>query len=121
MRRRQFFVGVSPLEMAVLAGFSVSWVVNVVVPVLIAFGFSFLQSNGLDVVFDLTLRAYARMFSHLGGEVVARTVRIAAMVTFVELLLAFPFALWLAKAAKNRVLKLATFVLLIVPFFMSPI
>ena len=41
--------------------------------------------------------------------------------TVIELLLAFPFALWLAKGAKNQTLKLLTFTALTVPFFLSPV
>ena len=43
-----------------------------------------------------------------------------ATVTLFELLVAFPFALWLAKGARNQTLKLLTFTALTVPFFLSP-
>jgi ABC-type spermidine/putrescine transport system permease subunit I len=112
---------VPSVQTAVLAGFVALWTINVVIPLIFAAAFSFLQSKGLSVVVRPTLLAYDQLFSHLGGDVIARTVRVAATVTAIELLLAFPFALWLAKIAKSPVLKLATFLLLIVPFFMSPI
>ena len=49
-----------------------------------------------------------------------RSVRIAGTITVIELLIAFPFALWLAKGCKNDMVRLLTFTALTVPFFLSP-
>ena len=43
-----------------------------------------------------------------------------ATVTLIELLIAFPFALWLAKGVKSYIVKITTFTLLTVPFFLTP-
>jgi ABC-type spermidine/putrescine transport system permease subunit I len=49
-----------------------------------------------------------------------RTLRIVLVVTLIEFLLAFPFALWLAKGLRAGWTKSIILVLLVVPFFLSP-
>ena len=103
-----------------LSGFSLLWFGGIVLPLLAIILVSFLLGRGLNINFDPTIKQYERFFSYGGGDMLARSVRIAGTVTIIELLLAFPFALWLAKGCKNNTVKLLTFTALTVPFFLSP-
>jgi ABC-type spermidine/putrescine transport system permease subunit I len=104
-----------------LSGFTLLWFVGIVVPLIGILVFSFLQTKGLKIDWNLSIKAYEKLFFYGGGPLIGRTVRIAATMTVIELLLAFPFALWLAKGARNQTLKLLTFTALTVPFFLSPV
>ncbi|MGD9538179.1 MAG: ABC transporter permease [Alphaproteobacteria bacterium] len=104
-----------------LSGFTFLWFFGIVVPLIGIVLFSFLQTKGVKVQWDFTVKAYERLFFYGGGPLLERTIRIAATMTVIELLLAFPFALWLAKSCKNQSLRLLTFTLLTVPFFLSPV
>lgn len=104
-----------------VSGFTLLWMLGVVVPLIGILVFSFLQTKGIKVQWDLTIKAYERLFFYGGGPLIGRTIRIAATMTAIELLLAFPFALWLAKGAKNQTMKLLIFTALTVPFFLSPV
>ena len=103
-----------------LAPFTIVWVIGVLVPVLGIVVFSFFRSRGVTFIFEPTLAAYESTFSHAGWHVLLRSARITATVTVIELVVAYPFALWLAKSARSPLLKLATFTALTVPFFLSP-
>jgi len=103
-----------------ISGFSLLWFGGVVVPLLGIIVVSFLQGRGININFEPTFLQYEKFFSYGGGDLLARSVRIAGTITLIELLAAFPFALWLAKGAKNPTLKLVTFTALTVPFFLSP-
>jgi ABC-type spermidine/putrescine transport system permease subunit I len=104
----------------VVVGFTVVWFLGVLVPVAGLVALSFLTNRGLSFLLQPTLQAYADILQGFRLEIVLRTLRITAVVTLIELLVAFPFALWLAKGVKRGWLKLATLVLLVVPFFLSP-
>lgn len=80
---------------------------------------SFLSSKGVRIVFDPNLDAYLKLFESGRWTVTLRTGRIAATVTLVELLIALPFALWLAKSSRSALLRAMTLALLTVPFFLS--
>ena len=103
-----------------IAPFTIVWVLGVLVPVLGVVVFSFFDSRGVKFIFEPTLYAYESTFSHAGWQVLLRSVRITATVTVIELIVAYPFALWLAKSARSPLLKLVTFAALTVPFFLSP-
>ena len=103
-----------------MSGFSLVWFGGIVIPLLAIIIVSFLQGRGIKINFDPTFLQYERFFSYGGGEMLARSVRIAGTVTLIELALAFPFALWLAKGCKNNTVRLLTFTALTVPFFLSP-
>ena len=103
-----------------LYGFTVLWVVGILLPLIVVLLVSFLKTKGLTILFEPNFVAYEKILIKAGGSVIMRTFRIALTMTLIELLLAFPFALWLAKGTKNYTLKLATFTLLTVPFFLSP-
>ena len=114
-----------PLRRAVARGgflvpFTIVWALGVLLPVLGIVLFSFFDSRGVKFIFELSLEAYESTFSHAGWQVLLRSARITATVTVIELIVAYPFALWLAKSARSPLLKLATFAALTVPFFLSP-
>ena len=103
-----------------LSGFSVVWFGGIVIPLLAIILVSFFQGRGIRINIDPTLLQYERFFSYGGVDLLSRSVRIAATITVIELLIAFPFALWLAKGCKNNTVRLLTFTALTVPFFLSP-
>jgi ABC-type spermidine/putrescine transport system permease subunit I len=103
-----------------VALFAALWAVGVLVPLSGLIVASFLGGSGMDFRSMPTLRAYIDVLGGFRLDVVLRTLRFAATITAIELLLAFPFALWLAKGLLHQGVKLATLVLLVIPFFLSP-
>src|SRR5260370_12751506 len=100
--------------------FATLWAVGVLVPLSGLIVASFLGGSGMDFRSMPTLRAYIDVLGGFRLDVVLRTLRFAATITAIELLLAFPFALWLAKGLLHHGLQLSTLVLLVIPFFLSP-
>ena len=92
-----------------LSGFSVVWFGGIVIPLLAIILVSFFQGRGIRINIDPTFLQYERFFSYGGGNLLVRSVRIAGTITVIELLIAFPFALWLAKGCKNDMVRLLTF------------
>ena len=72
------------------------WCAIVLVPLVGLVVWSFLTTKGFRVVFDPNIEGYLKLFESGRWTVTVRTVRIATTVTIIELLVAFPFALWLA-------------------------
>jgi len=105
---------------ALVAGFVTFWVLAVLVPVAALLLVAFLKTRGIAVLFEPSLAAYAAILQDFRLDILRRSIRITATITLIELLIAFPFALWLAKGLRNGWLKIATLVLLVVPFFLSP-
>lgn len=99
--------------------FTVVWTAGVLLPLVGVIGFSFVRANAAGLSMSLTLDAYAEIFTTGRWEVTARTMRIAATVTLVLLVIAFPFALWLAKGVRSNLVKLVIWTLLTAPFFLS--
>ncbi|MGA8261783.1 MAG: ABC transporter permease [Arenicellales bacterium] len=99
--------------------FTVVWVLGVVVPMLGVMLLSFMHASVNHIDFTPTLSAYADVLTSGRWEVTTRTIRIALVVTGVQLVLGFPFALWLAKGARSLTLQVATWTLLTAPFFLS--
>jgi ABC-type spermidine/putrescine transport system permease subunit I len=99
--------------------FSLAWGILVIVPLLGLVIWSLLATKGFEIVFEPTLDAYRNLFSSGRGTSIARTLRISATVTIIEMLLAFPFAFWLAKLCRSLKIRVLTLGLLTVPFFLS--
>jgi spermidine/putrescine transport system permease protein len=99
--------------------FSIVWCLGVLLPLagVVLFSFVRVSAEGLD--FRLTLDAYREIFLTGRWEVTARTIRIAATVTALLLLISFPFALWLAKGLRSTAWKIVIWTLLTAPFFLS--
>ena len=99
--------------------FMVMWALVMLVPLVGLVVWSFLTIKGFRVSFDPNVDAYLNLFESGRWSVTVRTLRIAATVTAIELLLALPFALWLAKGTQSAVVRAMTLALLTVPFFLS--
>ncbi|MDZ4736044.1 MAG: ABC transporter permease [Rhodospirillaceae bacterium] len=99
--------------------FSIVWCLGVLLPMagVVLFSFVRVSAEGLDLNF--TLNAYREIFLTGRWEVTARTIRIAATVTAILLLISFPFALWLAKGLRSTTWKIVIWTLLTAPFFLS--
>lgn len=95
------------------------WAVFVVVPVALLVLWSFLEMKDYSFSSSFSTAAYAAVFDSGRYEVTLRTLRIAGVVTAIELGLALPFALWLAKGVRSSMLKAMVLALLTVPFFIS--
>lgn len=108
-----------PLEDQPVLAFGILWSVVVLVPLAGLAIWSFMTIDGFRMAFEPNLDAYRGLLASGRWEVIVRTVRIAATVTIIELLLAFPFALWLAKWARSPTLRVILLALLTVPFFLS--
>ena len=117
MRKGQAGAGVEQTAIGVI---TVLWVLGVLLPILSLLVISFVEGKGLGFVWAFSTKAYADILVGFRIEIVLRTLRVVALVTFIELLLAFPFALWLAKGLKPGWVKSTLLILLVVPFFLSP-
>ena len=99
--------------------FMVVWALVMLVPLIGLVVWSFLSIKGFRVYFDPNVDAYLNLFESGRWSVTLRTLRIAATVTAIELLVALPFALWLAKGTQSAPIRAMTLALLTVPFFLS--
>lgn len=95
------------------------WVGIVLVPLLIISVFSFFSIKQYQMVFEPTLATWTGLFESGRWVVVARTLQFAVTVTIIELLLAFPFALWLAKGCRSDRVRALIITLLTIPFFLD--
>ncbi|WP_173930937.1 ABC transporter permease [Chelativorans sp. Marseille-P2723] len=96
------------------------WVLGALMPILALFVISVLRAKGLSFDFSLTLQAYRDVLVDFRLEIILRTLRVVAVVTLIEFLLGYPFAIWLAKGIRSGLAKSIILVLLVVPFFLSP-
>jgi ABC-type spermidine/putrescine transport system permease subunit I len=99
--------------------FVVVWSFLVVLPLIIVVGYSFLQIRNYQVVFEPTFATWVSLIDSGRWIAAVRTLRIVATMTLIELILAFPFALWLAKGCRSSVLKAGIITLLTIPFFID--
>ena len=99
---------------------TVLWCVGVLLPILSLVVISFLEGKGIGFSWTPSLKAYQDVLVDFRIETMLRTLRIVLVVTLIEFLLAFPFALWLAKGLRPGWTKSIILVLLVVPFFLSP-
>jgi ABC-type spermidine/putrescine transport system permease subunit I len=96
------------------------WIVCVLFPVLGLVVISMMVTKGITIVPKFSLGEYANILGGYRLNIILRTLRITFMITLIEFVLAFPFALWLAKGLRNGWTKTIILVLLVVPFFLSP-
>lgn len=115
--RRRRRIGRIPI---VIPGFVIAWTLIVIVPLLVVVLFSFFQVKYYRVVYTMSLDTWAQLFTSGRWLVAVRTLRIALTMTVIELLLAFPFALWLAKGCRSVTVKALVISLLTIPFFLDP-
>ena len=109
------------LSLARLAvpGFLAAWAFFVIVPLLVIVVFSFFQVRSYQIVYEPSLATWQSLVDTGRWTVALRTLRVALTITVIELLLAFPFALWLAKGCRSKTLKAVIITLLTIPFFLD--
>ena len=81
---------------------------------------SFFEMKQYRVVYDGSFKTWESLID--SGRWIAglRTLRIVLVMTAIEFLVAFPFALWLAKVCKSKATKAVIITLLTIPFFLDP-
>ncbi|MFB2553863.1 ABC transporter permease [Ensifer soli] len=115
---RRLFYRMAPSKVAVPA-FLLAWALIVILPLAVIVLFSFLQVRSFRVVYEPTLATWISIVESGRWLAAVRTLRIALTMTVIELLLAFPFALWLAKGCRSKTVKAAVITLLTIPFFLD--
>jgi spermidine/putrescine transport system permease protein len=95
------------------------WFLLVIAPLVVLFAFSFFETKSFVTVYTPTLNTWVSLFESGRFEVTLRTLRIALTVTAIELLIAYPFALWLAKGSTSKGTKAVILALLTIPFFLD--
>lgn len=101
-------------------GFAAIWILGVMLPLVGLVAFSLLRSKEVSFIYEPTLDNWVEIVTGGRIEVTVRSIRLMGTVTLIELLIAFPFALWLAKYVKSNLVKIGTLALLSVPFFLTP-
>jgi ABC-type spermidine/putrescine transport system permease subunit I len=108
----------SPADLAVPT-FLVVWSAVVILPLLILVVFSFFQVRSYQIVYEPTFATWQSVVETGRWTVALRTLRVALTMTVIELLLAFPFALWLAKGLRSKTIKAIIITFLTIPFFLD--
>ncbi|WP_027134142.1 ABC transporter permease [Geminicoccus roseus] len=108
----------TPTGLAVPA-FLIAWSFLVIVPLLVIVMFSFFQVKSYRIVYEPSLATWETLIESGRWITAVRTLRIGITMTVIELLLAFPFALWLAKGCKSKTVKALIITLLTIPFFLD--
>lgn len=111
----------TPLERSpwLLPLFLSVWLTLVIAPLLVLFAYSFFESRNFAMIYKPSLATWESLFTSGRFEVTVRTLRIALTVTVIELVLAFPSALWLAKGGCSKTTKALVLALLTIPFFLD--
>lgn len=99
--------------------FLVGWGVLLVLPLVILVCFSFFESRNFMMVYQPSLRTWTELFASGRFEVLSRTLRVALDATAIDLLIGFPFALWLAKGQISKPARSISITLLTIPFFLD--
>ena len=95
------------------------WAVLVVLPLVIVVFYSFFQIQAYQVVYEPTLATWISLINSGRWIAAVRTLRLVFTITLIELVLAFPFALWLAKGNASKTTKAVVITLLTIPFFLD--
>jgi spermidine/putrescine transport system permease protein len=99
--------------------FLVVWSLVVILPLLVLVCFSFFESRNFMMVYQPSLRTWTELFSSGRFEVMSRTLRVALSATLIDLVIGFPFALWLAKGPVSKQSRAIIVALLTLPFFLD--
>lgn len=99
--------------------FLIAWSALVLLPLIVIVGFSFLQVKSYRVVYQPSLATWQAVIDSGRWISAVRTLRIGLTMTLIEFLMAFPFALWLAKGCKSKTTKALIITLLTIPFFLD--
>lgn len=103
----------------VIPAFLAGWFVLVIAPLLVLFAYSFFDTKNYMTVYQPSLNTWLSLLESGRLGVTLRTLRIALTVTLVDLVIAFPFALWLAKGSASKSTRAIVIALLTIPFFLD--
>jgi ABC-type spermidine/putrescine transport system permease subunit I len=103
----------------VIGAFLVAWGLLVLVPLVVLFVFSFFETKNFAILYRPSLATWSALLESGRLEVTVRTLRIALTVTLFELIVGFPFALWLAKGGASKTVRATVLALLTIPFFLD--
>ncbi|MEM7021764.1 MAG: ABC transporter permease [Pseudomonadota bacterium] len=103
----------------VIPTFVTAWAVVVILPLIIIVFYSFFTIKNYQVVYDPTFKSWISLIESGRWIAALRTLRVAFTITLIEFLIAFPFALWLAKGCRSKSLKAVIITLLTIPFFLD--
>lgn len=99
--------------------FLFGWGLLVILPLIILVCFSFFQSRNFMMVYQPSLYTWTELFASGRFEVLSRTLRVALNATAIDLIIGFPFALWLAKGSVSKQSRSVIITLLTIPFFLD--
>ncbi|HWT75499.1 MAG TPA: ABC transporter permease [Mobilitalea sp.] len=92
------------------------WLILLVAaPLVYVFFLSFLSTDGYNVVFQFTLKNYMDLFNPIYLEIYSNSFLLAFLTTVVCILLGYPFAYSMARAAKKK--KAVMMIMLMIPFW----
>ena len=100
--------------------FVAAWVIIVILPLLIMVAHSFFEMKNYQVSYDTSFKTWESMIDSGRWIAGVRTLRVVLTITVIEFLIAFPFALWLAKVCRSKATKAVIITLLTIPFFLDP-
>lgn len=95
------------------------WAIVVILPLIIIVFYSFFTIKNYQVVYDPTVKTWISLIDSGRWIAAVRTLRVVFTITVIEFLIAFPFALWLAKGCRSKSLKAIVITLLTIPFFLD--
>src|SRR5262249_831167 len=95
-------------------GSTAVWMALIGVPLLGLVFYSVLTVQRFGVTLHPTFSSYLDLVKSGRGEVVLQTIRIAVTVTVIEVLVAFPFAFWVAKRLRSVPAKITLLTLTVV-------
>lgn len=104
---------------AVIIGFTMLWVGLLILPLAMMLVYSLFTTDGFSTRYAPSLQTWTTLFSSGRWIVGARTFGVAASVTAITLVLAFPFAFWLSKRCRSDRLRAGMLVALTIPFFLE--
>jgi ABC-type spermidine/putrescine transport system permease subunit I len=103
----------------VIPAFVAVWVACVILPLIIVVFYSFFSIKNYQVVYEPTVATWISLIESGRWIAALRTLRVVFTITAIEFLIAFPFALWLAKGCRSKTLKAVIITLLTIPFFLD--
>ncbi len=103
----------------VIPAFVATWALVVILPLIIIVFYSFFSIKSYQVVYEPTVKSWVSLIESGRWIAALRTLRVAFTITAIELLIAFPFALWLAKGCRSKSVKAIVITLLTIPFFLD--
>jgi ABC-type spermidine/putrescine transport system permease subunit I len=95
------------------------WFAAVLVPVGSLLFWSFMHVKQFRLTWPIDLEAYHQILETGRYGVILTTLRIAATVTLIDLAIAIPVALWLAKGVRSYAVRAMALALLTIPVFVS--